>query len=211
MDLDFYNPITNPGVVAKIRTDGDGISNSFGALSFHTTRTPNSLVERIRITSAGNVGIGTSTFVADPGILTLSKGITFPATQVASADANTLDDYEFGTFTATLTSETPPTTPVTATAKYLKVGDQVTMWFEFNNVNITGAAGTISITGLPFTSSATGWAIGSASVGRANAHQACTITASATNLNIVDGGMSNIAWASDGTGTYVRLSITYTV
>ena len=60
MDLDFYNPITNPGVLAKIRTDGDGISNSFGALSFHTTRTPNSLVERIRITSEGNVGIGTT-------------------------------------------------------------------------------------------------------------------------------------------------------
>jgi hypothetical protein len=26
------------------------------------------------------------------------NGITFPATQVASADANTLDDYEEGTF-----------------------------------------------------------------------------------------------------------------
>jgi hypothetical protein len=29
------------------------------------------------------------------------NGITFPATQVASADANTLDDYEEGTWTVT--------------------------------------------------------------------------------------------------------------
>src|SRR3990167_5794145 len=41
------------------------------------------------------------------GDLTLSNGgIKFPATQVLSADANTLDDYEEGTFTPTISGGT---------------------------------------------------------------------------------------------------------
>ena len=58
VDINFYNPITTAGDVARIRMDGDGVSNAYGALSFWTTQTPDSLVERLRITSAGRVGIG---------------------------------------------------------------------------------------------------------------------------------------------------------
>jgi hypothetical protein len=44
------------------------------------------------------------------GVLTLGAGIQFPATQVSSADANTLDDYEEGTWTPTIGgSSTNPT------------------------------------------------------------------------------------------------------
>jgi hypothetical protein len=46
---------------------------------------------------------GTGVFTINPaGIVQIASGIQFPATQVASADANTLDDYEEGTFTPTL-------------------------------------------------------------------------------------------------------------
>jgi hypothetical protein len=60
IDINYYNPISTAGDIARIRVDGDGISNLYGAISFWTTQTPNSLVERVRITSGGNVGIGTT-------------------------------------------------------------------------------------------------------------------------------------------------------
>jgi len=78
-------------------------------------------------------------------------GIAFPATQVASSDANTLDDYEEGTWTGTLTGGTTnPTTPVTATGRYTKIGRQVSIQIEFSDVNTTGASGAINVTGVPF-------------------------------------------------------------
>jgi len=75
-------------------------------------------------------------------------GITFPATQSASSNANTLDDYEEGTFTPTagisLTS---------ATGKYTKIGRVVNFEMEvvFPVTSSTAGAG---LTGLPFTASA---------------------------------------------------------
>ena len=78
--------------------------------------------------------------------LTISgdTGITFPATQSASSDANTLDDYEEGSFTFTGTGLT---TSPTGTAYYTKIGNQVTVKIP----NITGTSNTtaFSITGLP--------------------------------------------------------------
>jgi hypothetical protein len=82
---------------------------------------------------------------------TSGAGITFPASQSASSDANTLDDYEEGTFTATLKgSTTDPTTPVTTTGYYTKIGRQVSLVIAFQNIITTGAAGNVSVTGLPF-------------------------------------------------------------
>jgi len=79
-------------------------------------------------------------------------GITFPATASASSDANTLDDYEEGTFTATLKgSSADPSTPVTSTARYTKTGNVVYIQITFDGVNTTGASGNITITSLPFT------------------------------------------------------------
>jgi hypothetical protein len=51
-------------------------------------------------------------------------GITFPATQSASSNANTLDDYEEGTFTPTVIGGTTAGTGTynTQTGSYTKVG-----------------------------------------------------------------------------------------
>jgi hypothetical protein len=83
-------------------------------------------------------------------------GITFPATQSASSNANTLDDYEEGTWTGTLKGVTTnPTTPVTATGKYTKIGRQVTIAIYFNGVTTTGASGLAFVDGLPFSEDGT--------------------------------------------------------
>jgi hypothetical protein len=91
------------------------------------------------------IGVGNAT----PS--TSGAGITFPATASLSSDANTLDDYEEGTWTATLIGgTTPPTIPVTTTGKYVKIGKQVLVICGFTNVDTTGASGPLAVTGLPF-------------------------------------------------------------
>ena len=102
--------------------------------------------------ASGNLLVGVTSANASGGVLQLSSGITFPATQVTSSDANTLDDYEEGTFTATLKGTvSDPTTPVTTTARYTKIGRVVTVTIQFSSVTTTGASGRIQIDGLPFT------------------------------------------------------------
>ena len=85
-------------------------------------------------------------------IVDLTGGqIAFPAVQAASADANTLDDYEEGTWTGELRgSGSRATTPVEATGVYTKIGRKVTVLIAFQNKNTTGATGEMQITGLPF-------------------------------------------------------------
>jgi hypothetical protein len=65
-------------------------------------------------------------------------GITFPATQSASSNANTLDDYEEGTW-----SLTPNSGSVTGSAAYVKIGKLVTLTFDFT-VN-SGGGSTMTI------------------------------------------------------------------
>jgi hypothetical protein len=83
--------------------------------------------------------------------LQLKSGITFPATQVASSDANTLDDYEEGTFTPTISGTTSAGTGTYTTqfGRYTKVGRVVTC-----DITITWTAhdgtGNLEVAGLPF-------------------------------------------------------------
>jgi hypothetical protein len=83
----------------------------------------------------------------------VSSGVGFPATQNDSADANTLDDYEEGTFTPALTFGGGSTglTFSEQTGNYTKVGNRVTGRLRLiltSNGTSTGAA---VVTGLPFT------------------------------------------------------------
>ncbi len=81
-------------------------------------------------------------------------GITFPATQSASSNANTLDDYEEGTFTPTWTPSTSGTiTLYTAYQNlgYTKVGRVVTITGANTILSVSSPIGTsVNITGLPF-------------------------------------------------------------
>jgi len=78
-------------------------------------------------------------------------GLTFNGDTAA---ANALDDYEEGTFTATLVGYYGnPSTAVTSTGQYTKVGNQVSFWINMENKNTTGASGNMWISGLPFASS----------------------------------------------------------
>jgi len=118
------------------------------ALIFNTG---GSNTERMRITSAGNVQLQQGLSLS--GATAQSSGIEFPSTQVASASANNLDDYEEGTFTATLTfgGASVGQTYTANTGSYVKIGRQVTvcLYIEFSNKG-TSSGGAV-LTGLPFT------------------------------------------------------------
>jgi hypothetical protein len=131
-------------VNAAWTTSFAGVSASGeGGLGFDTNN-----VERMRIDSLGQVGIGLTPTTRNNTRLQIVDGIGFPATAVASSDANTLDDYEEGTFTPTASSGITINTINNAT--YTKIGNTVTfqIWIKVD----IGSADFV-IAGLPFTGS----------------------------------------------------------
>jgi hypothetical protein len=112
--------------------------------------------ERLRITAAGGVQAVNSISVGNVAPTTSGAGITFPATQSASTNANTLDDYEEGTWT--------PSIGGTAvhqyqTGYYTKIGNVVTVTCLIA-ITTMGTGSTQFISGLPFTAASVGGAVG---------------------------------------------------
>jgi hypothetical protein len=80
--------------------------------------------------------------------------IKFPGTQVASGDANTLDDYEEGTFTVTAMGDGTNNYTLSLTdGNYTKIGNRV-FWEAIPGWSSIGSAGAgqLRFGGLPFTS-----------------------------------------------------------
>lgn len=105
----------------------------------------------------GVVTVGLNAVTANTGLKLSSGQIQFPATQQASSDANTLDDYEEGTWTPVYTFVTPGDMAVTYTTQlgtYIKVGKLVRAQcvVTVSAFTHTTAAGEFRITGLPFAS-----------------------------------------------------------
>jgi hypothetical protein len=78
--------------------------------------------------------------------------ITFPATQSTSADANTLDDYEEGTWTPTYAGSTtnPTVTYASRQGTYTKIGNVVYWAISIITSAVSGGSGNLTVTGLPF-------------------------------------------------------------
>jgi hypothetical protein len=140
------------------------------------------------------------------------KGIDFSATSNGSGSMSSevLDDYETGTFTATLASGA--TTNPTATGHYTKVGNKVsiTMNGSFGSVTLNGTA--LQITGLPFTSNSLSSSRACGNIGNtarlqinSAAHHYVRLEANSTTINYeymtanVGGSASLLSQAS---GTY---------
>lgn len=93
------------------------------------------------------------------GVMTLGAGIKFPATQVTDSDANTLDDYEEGLWTPTITGFSSGFSSVTYSAqqgKYVKIGRLVCCQGYVNWSSKSGGSGVFCISGLPFSTYDTG-------------------------------------------------------
>lgn len=102
----------------------------------------------------GGVGIGLGATVG--GLIDASGGsagqIKFPATQNASSNVNTLDDYEEGSWTPVLIHNIDNGTIgyTTQTGRYVKIGKLVNFSFTMICSAISGASGVSQVAGLPF-------------------------------------------------------------
>lgn len=217
VDLDFT---VGGGTVAYDRSTNGLDGTLFGGVSWTMPRDgqyingPSTITGDLRIVS-GNVGIGV-TPAGTGGCLQLKSGITFPATQVASSDPNTLDDYEEGSWTGTLKgSVTDPTIPVTATGRYTKIGRQVFVQIEFLNFSNVGAAGHITVTGLPFSGAGGGACVGIPFMNKVGTYTGNPVSyLNATTIElyaITSNSQESTITHNAGTGRYMTLSITYTV
>jgi hypothetical protein len=111
---------------------------------------------RLSVDSSGRTLLGGVTANANGGVLQLSSGITFPATAVASTNANTLDDYEEGVVTVTLV---PGSGSITLNSSYnqlsyTKIGRVVTVTGFVYIQSVSSPTGSLNLNGLPFIASA---------------------------------------------------------
>jgi hypothetical protein len=166
------------GVVFERTGDGGGVSG-LGS-------TDNALLRADG--TGGATAQGSAVIVDDSGNITSFGGnIKFPATQAASADANTLDDYEEGTWTPVLAfgGASVGITYLSRAATYVKIGKLVTARTYISLSNKGSSTGAASVTGLPFASAAT------------------------PAYNAVSGGFyNNFSGLSSGLGGYISASST---
>jgi hypothetical protein len=153
-------------------------------------------------------GTQKETLTLSSGVVNLPQGqLKFPATQVASADANTLDDYEEGTWTATDGSGAGLSLTLEENT-YVKIGRLVTahMIVTFPTTSDTNLA---TLT-LPFNaesiSSSAGGAVLEQNVNTANMYTACVNGTNACIFRLNGGTAQTNANVS---GKKLRFVITY--
>lgn len=197
---------TLTGTAGKVTvTDGNGVSGD------PTITLPDAL-------SLVNPSVST--------LLTLTGGqAKFPSTQVPSADPNTLDDYEEGTFMPTITFSTPGDLNVVYSVQdgsYTKVGRLVQWRATIATTTFTHstASGGLQIAGLPFTSISNPPATLSQWVGVTSAVTTPQIVATLNNalvnlsvMNVSAGTIASLTTANAPSGVQKTISIggTFTV
>jgi hypothetical protein len=145
----FSAPYNIGGSVTDLASIRGGKENATdedfgGKLAFYTRANGGSDTERMRIDSSGH--------------LIVPNGITLGTAVGTYNAANTLDDYEEGTWTPALTFETAGDLSVVYAAErigtYRKIGDLVIAQFSVQCTTFTHttASGNLQMTGLPFAS-----------------------------------------------------------
>jgi hypothetical protein len=130
-------------------------------------------------------------------------GITFPATQSASTDANTLDDYEEGTWTPTDGSGAGLSF-TSVYGSYTKIGRTVVATFRLTYPSTSStAAGAIS--GLPFVTGGQSGVGATAGGGFINYQQTNT---AAIYLTLDASGGTKASWYTTGGATILNVTFT---
>ena len=124
---------------------------------------------------------------------TSGAGITFPATASGSTDANTLDDYEEGTWTPVITAQSGTLTTTTSSGTYTKIGKAVTVNFRVTITDAGTGTGGLFVSSFPFAATNGNTLSGAA---REDVAVGINITGSATGTNemaFFNGGSTMIA------------------
>ena len=130
------------------------ISNSVSSvvtnqqMKFSVASGSSTFIDAMTLNGSGAVALSGGTKTAN------GTGITFPATQSASTDANTLDDYEEGTWTPQIkgSSSNPTVTYSVQSGYYTKIGNIVYASAYLSWSSISGGSGEFQVS-MPFASS----------------------------------------------------------
>jgi hypothetical protein len=117
----------------SVARGGTGVSTSTGS---------GANVQATQPQFTNTIGVGTAA-------INSGSGVSFPATQSASTDPNTLDDYEEGTWTPTVTALSGSITTYSASGIYTKIGRVVTAT-ALVTITTNGTAATGLVVTLPF-------------------------------------------------------------
>lgn len=139
-------------------------------------------------------------------------GITFPATQSASSDANTLDDYEEGTWTPRIEFGSGGVTGITyntRTGYYTKIGNFVCYQAIITLSNKGSSTGAVTIQGMPFSINGTNNANASGAIrlGNTSGITAPIIVYAYNGINIFQNGSGLIYESNFANDTYMEFSI----
>ena len=133
-------------VTYQLYTEG-ATAAVMGTVGSHAVVYRTNATERMRINAGAPI-----LCLAGGSTTATGTGIAFPATQNASSDANTLDDYEEGTWTPTFSSTSGSITTYSGSGTYIKVGRMVYLWAAILVSNKGTASGNGTWGGAPFTS-----------------------------------------------------------
>jgi hypothetical protein len=227
--LRLYNPIANSNPHLRIQNDAQHFTlQVVGARSDNfeiADSTAGSSIDEVRmsiLSGSGNVIFGKNIGIGATTPTTSGTGITFPATQSASSNANTLDDYEEGGFVPTITfggASVGVTYNTTYTgATYTKIGNRVCV-SGYVLLNSKGTStGSASIGNLPFVSESgatryLGASVGGSSFTFANQFWA-RIGPTSTSIDLIEtteAGVNTFITDADFTNsTEIYFSATYT-
>jgi len=224
-DLAALEGLSGAGLIVRTATDAaatrtiTGTANEIAVTNGDGVAGNPTVALPAAIALAGKtVSGGTFSGVTLSGTTQLGGGqLAFPATQNPSADANTLDDYEEGTFTPQLQFGGASTGMTTSAAlgRFTKIGRSVRVQIRIALTAKGSATGAATIAGLPFPSAAL-----PSSAGLFVAAPLTTVTVplfianpSATTIGLYDYGTgSTIAALTDadfGPSTFLILSFSY--
>lgn len=146
---DFQSASSKAGIALNFI--GNGVSYYDSDTTIFRASTGSGSAEKMRISSNDNVTLQGNISVGGAAPTTVGTGITFPATQAASSNANTLDDYEEGTWTPTYVNFT--ITSGISEARYTKVGTVITanIWINATSVScLANATFTLPIAAVSY-------------------------------------------------------------
>lgn len=141
-------------------------------------------------------------------ISVFTAGVSFPATQIPSADANTLDDYEEGTWTPTVGGTATYTNQL---ATYVKIGAVVLVTCRLA-INVIGTGNNRIISGLPFTASSSFAASATNTLALATAVVSLSPAISGSTIQVNSRTAANVTEGTSavlGSGTSIDLTGTY--
>lgn len=160
----------------------DGTANTVTPLNGALGGTTPSTVVATTVVASSTIKGATTIAVGNATPSASGAGITFPATQSASTDANTLDDYEEGTWTPILADSVSQSNAATMSVQqgfYTKIGNVINLQAQivWSGLGSMVSTNYILIYGVPF----------AAATNSSQYYWPANLTASSSSSNLMAG------------------------